>query len=72
VSSNVLHNLNYFVIYPQVNVQFGSVQPFDRPVPANSVLLQFSVRDWGIGIPKEMLTSVFDEFTQGEGINCTD
>jgi PAS domain S-box-containing protein len=38
------------------------VEPEDRP--KDSCLLRFSVRDTGIGIPKDKLGSIFDKFTQ--------
>ncbi len=65
--SQVLHNLlsNALKFTRKGSVTLEVSLPDDRPV-SDRFSINFSVRDTGIGIPPEKLTTIFDAFTQAD------
>jgi PAS domain S-box-containing protein len=62
---NLLGNAIKFTEHGEVVVTVGA-QEVDKPDASRTTMVQFSVRDTGIGIPKEKQETIFEAFSQAE------
>ena len=61
---NLLGNAVKFTLEGQVLLEVSCLEiPIDNTSP---FLLEFSIRDTGVGIPKKQLNTIFDSFTQAD------
>ncbi|MDI1445450.1 response regulator [Polyangium sp. 6x1] len=58
---NLLGNAVKFTAAGEITVE---IAPVDEPAPSGKLVLRFSVRDTGIGIPKDRLGRLFQSFSQ--------
>jgi CheY-like chemotaxis protein len=61
---NLLNNAVKFTEQGEVVLTVSLAEEQAKPVPASSVLLHFTVRDTGIGIPADRLNRLFQSFSQ--------
>jgi signal transduction histidine kinase/CheY-like chemotaxis protein/HPt (histidine-containing phosphotransfer) domain-containing protein len=59
---NLIGNAIKFTEAGEIEVSVQRINPLDE----TSVILHFSVRDTGIGIPREMFSTIFDSFSQAD------
>lgn len=63
VLNNVVGNAVKFTRRGAVSVKVSRAD--DAPSKGNSLCLLFAIRDTGVGVPAENLTSIFDDFSHG-------
>ncbi len=69
ILTNLMSNAIKFTSEGEVSLHISQVPPPEicpSPTTPNSVFLQFSVRDSGIGIPENIIPHLFEKFTQAD------